>query len=130
MVVSKELPLTMSVNNALTRLASKKQVENDNLYLLTVLCVIRAQPPVYYTKTTADIKTGATGLLWPVKLLTPGVACELFTPTWNECPHPFGWVFSRVRLGIFAGLGICPYNRDRGATQLIVWGQLSLGVVF
>lgn len=43
----------MSVNNAITRLANKKQIETDNLYMLFVFRVIHATPDLlqkYYSR--------------------------------------------------------------------------------
>ena len=49
---------------------------------------------------------------------------------WSERPRRFGLVFSRARLCRYVGLGICLYSPGKGATQVIVWEQRSLVVIF
>ena len=38
----------MRVNKAITRLANKKQMETDNLYMLFVFWVLRTQRTIFY----------------------------------------------------------------------------------
>ena len=53
----------MRVNKAITRLANKKQMETDNLYMLFVFCVMRMRHTICYRNVTTEIQAGVIGPL-------------------------------------------------------------------
>ena len=68
----------MRVNKAITRLANKKQMETDNLYMLFVFCVMRMRRTICYRNVTTDIQAVAIGHCDKSHLLHLGLhACFL-----------------------------------------------------
>ena len=111
----------MSVNKAITRLANKKQMDTESLYILFVFNVRLADATHNnnVTETQPDIRTPKV-LLEAVRQGDAGLSSIL-----SERPRRFGLVFSRARLYRYVGLGTCLCSPGKGATQLIVWEKRS-----